>query len=443
MYQRHIYKIQLSIDNKQRIIIQLPRRIFMNFNNKKLIKFLLVISFFYSNAVYSRHSLPELLNVNNYDEVKGLFRLPANELKEKVNFILQRSIKLEKKKFKNTDLWYQNTPEADAETEEYGIEYPVHIEKYDMKRSKKLKAITIGDLHGNFYALNRIIEDLIERRIVSKDLKVARGYKIIGLGDYIDRGNSSLENIFMFMLLKTLNPENIVILRGNHENMYVFSEEEYGFDKELETKLNENPFDINNIDKNSLSYKFNYYFNLLPRAYFIKAPNNKLFQFNHACSCSLLEEQEFLSSNKALSKIIVSKGTELTWNDYMIESLVGTIDFSYKGVGKIRNYLELLREMKNLKINAKFGGHQHDLAKGFHDANDYSAGFIRLAARSSVKTPSIFVLISGSMDSINYYYYPSYLELEISDPNWNVSGYVGSEEQGFNKIKFRDINFIR
>jgi len=51
------------------------------------------------------------------------------------------------------------------------------------------KIVVIGDLHGNFDALNRILVDLFKKQIIDKDLKLAPGYKLLCTGDYIDRGH--------------------------------------------------------------------------------------------------------------------------------------------------------------------------------------------------------------------------------------------------------------
>lgn len=70
----------------------------------------------------------------------------------------------------------------------------------------------IGDLHGDYSTLAEIF---IEERILDKLSK--NDVKIVFLGDYIDRGPHQLEVMAFLLLLKTLYPEKIVLLRGNHE----------------------------------------------------------------------------------------------------------------------------------------------------------------------------------------------------------------------------------
>jgi protein phosphatase len=65
----------------------------------------------------------------------------------------------------------------------------------------------IGDLHGQILDLFRILQ--------TKGLPIA--IKYLFLGDFVDRGDFSFETITFVFLLKVLNPENVLIIRGNHE----------------------------------------------------------------------------------------------------------------------------------------------------------------------------------------------------------------------------------
>ena len=80
--------------------------------------------------------------------------------------------------------------------------------------------IIIGDIHGSFHDLLRIIR-LIE----------TSQYKVVFLGDYVDRGAFSLECITLLFSLKLLKPDIYFLLRGNHEFNEMCSH--YGFKKEI------------------------------------------------------------------------------------------------------------------------------------------------------------------------------------------------------------------
>lgn len=65
----------------------------------------------------------------------------------------------------------------------------------------------VGDIHGNIDDLIRIFE--------------THGYpsesRYLFLGDYIDRGKNGLEVMILILALKVKYPQNVYMLRGNHE----------------------------------------------------------------------------------------------------------------------------------------------------------------------------------------------------------------------------------
>jgi len=79
-----------------------------------------------------------------------------------------------------------------------------------------------GDIHGDLQALEFII----------RMRKEANCKNILFLGDYVDRGLQGIEVLLRLFQLKIEDPENILLLRGNHEsvemNLY------YGFFEEIE-----------------------------------------------------------------------------------------------------------------------------------------------------------------------------------------------------------------
>ncbi len=74
---------------------------------------------------------------------------------------------------------------------------------------KTPKIFVISDIHGCFYKLTRLMEEL------SPDLD---GDTLIFLGDYIDRGTDSCRVIEYMLGLRDSHP-NVVFLKGNHEKM--------------------------------------------------------------------------------------------------------------------------------------------------------------------------------------------------------------------------------
>ena len=110
----------------------------------------------------------------------------------------------------------------------------------------------VGDIHGNFLDFVRIIQEYRERQ----------PDHIVFLGDYVDRGDLSIEVISGLLSFAILNPKTVTLLRGNHEFRSV--NESYGFKAEIDFVFQEE--DIYN--------KFNEVFSWLPLCAIV---NEKVF----------------------------------------------------------------------------------------------------------------------------------------------------------------------
>ncbi|HOK55849.1 MAG TPA: metallophosphoesterase family protein [bacterium] len=97
---------------------------------------------------------------------------------------------------------------------------------------KKGKLVIIGDTHGDFNSTRIVVKNFIDKK----------NYYLLFLGDYVDRGPNSKENIDYLLSLKE-KKENLILLQGNHEMYPVvecspsdfwdnLSEDEFNFYKE-------------------------------------------------------------------------------------------------------------------------------------------------------------------------------------------------------------------
>jgi len=75
------------------------------------------------------------------------------------------------------------------------------------------EALIIGDLHGD---LESLIE-ILKRSGFLQKMRQNRSAFIIFLGDYGDRGRHSAEVYYTILRLKLFFPEQIILMRGNHE----------------------------------------------------------------------------------------------------------------------------------------------------------------------------------------------------------------------------------
>jgi protein phosphatase len=72
------------------------------------------------------------------------------------------------------------------------------------------KVVFVGDTHGDLDATEHVIHQYLKRP-----------YRIGFLGDYVDRGSYSRENILYLLHMKEEHPDEIFLLAGNHEGYMV------------------------------------------------------------------------------------------------------------------------------------------------------------------------------------------------------------------------------
>lgn len=70
----------------------------------------------------------------------------------------------------------------------------------------------VSDIHGHL--------DILQETLQNVDLTV-KDNKLILLGDYIDRGDKSCETLYFIKELSEKYPEQVIVLRGNHEEMFL------------------------------------------------------------------------------------------------------------------------------------------------------------------------------------------------------------------------------
>jgi hypothetical protein len=68
------------------------------------------------------------------------------------------------------------------------------------------RAVFVGDTHGDLEA-----SQIVVNRYLTPETT------LVFLGDYVDRGPHSLENVLFLLEQKLQHPDNIVLLQGNHE----------------------------------------------------------------------------------------------------------------------------------------------------------------------------------------------------------------------------------
>jgi len=80
-----------------------------------------------------------------------------------------------------------------------------------------------ADYHGSLTDLLETLKMLQspEINMLDEELKFKnKDYRLVLLGDYVHRGGDGFKILALLMALKLQNPDNVIILRGNHENVF-------------------------------------------------------------------------------------------------------------------------------------------------------------------------------------------------------------------------------
>jgi len=86
----------------------------------------------------------------------------------------------------------------------------------EIKKFKKI--IFVGDTHGDLETSQKVIKNYLPTRNAShSDIGGKPENRIVFLGDYVDRGPFSKENIDFLLENKLKYPNHIYLLQGNHE----------------------------------------------------------------------------------------------------------------------------------------------------------------------------------------------------------------------------------
>ena len=106
-----------------------------------------------------------------------------------------------------------------------------YIQKFDAQSQDKI--VLHGDFHGDIHSLIAEL-DALEKQGYFKpgSFELAdKNVHLVFLGDYVDRGIYGAEVIYTLLRLKIANPDNVIMIRGNHEDSNL--SDHYGFKDEL------------------------------------------------------------------------------------------------------------------------------------------------------------------------------------------------------------------
>lgn len=203
--------------------------------------------------------------------------------------------------------------------------------------------VIVGDIHGSLESLFKIFD--------------TKGHpkktRYLFLGDYVDRGNSSCEVMILLYSFKCLYPDNIHLIRGNHEFRDVT--DYYGFKDECNKRVKRR--------KNGLTFSEGKLFYELITDSFKYFPicailNNSIFCVHGGISSLLDNRRQLLSIQKVgieldFNDVIQS---ELLWNDP--SNSISLYEKSERGVGFVFGQEALNSFLRKLNFKLVIRGHQ-------------------------------------------------------------------------------------
>lgn len=153
-----------------------------------------------------------------------------------LNRAIKEFVKVNTNILTTSNSWIKNAPISTDQF--FTIEGPlVPIQPFVQKLIVKpgTKIAFHGDFHGDKLSMGKYIKALQMLGYMNGfTIKDPSKFYLVFLGDYVDRGIYGAEVLYTLMHLKIANPNNVIILRGNHE---AFTQNKTdGFLNEMTTK---------------------------------------------------------------------------------------------------------------------------------------------------------------------------------------------------------------
>jgi len=207
----------------------------------------------------------------------------------------------------------KNQIENTIETQKNGEKY-FNVQGRLIRLPETSEAVIVGDLHGD---LNSLITILKKSRFYRR-VRTNPDFLMIFLGDYVDRGPKQLEVLIKLMELLEKYPENIILIRGNHEGPQDIRISPHEFPQVLTQLYGENA-DI-------IYMKYRELFDNLYNAVLIE-DQALLVHGGIPTEASTLDDIAYAHETHPKKPHLV----ELLWND---PSTLQGVNYSFRGVGK-------------------------------------------------------------------------------------------------------------
>ncbi len=180
--------------------------------------------------------------------------------------------------------------------------------------------VVLVDIHGDFYSLEKIMAKIDFTTYLKNESNL-----LIFLGDYVDRGKYSLEVLLFLCNLKNTFPNNVFMMRGNHESFSHFPFSSYNFYADL----------LHRFEK-SINDLYDHYILPFFESLFLFCEIEGFSILTHG-GLPVIENTDFFKNYKFhLSNILNNKLLleEILWNDPRDLPPGKTWSSSNRGIGK-------------------------------------------------------------------------------------------------------------
>lgn len=185
------------------------------------------------------------------------------------------------KNFTHANYWVDNQlPEklqTSVQSYKASVEFDPYVQKLVVNPGTTISFH--GDLHGDIHSLNSYLYHLSQEGYLNQEdpfkIENKDNFYMVFLGDYTDRGWYGAEVVYTILRLKCENPDNVFLVRGNHEDEQQNRSED-GFYSELQRKFSGN-------DIKYLFTKIQKMYETLPLAFYLGSGNEKHKDFILCC----------------------------------------------------------------------------------------------------------------------------------------------------------------
>lgn len=194
-----------------------------------------------------------------------------------------------------------------------------------------IPAYVVGDLHGNLHDLVRIwtmIPDPFDKTILF-------------LGDFVDRGDYSLEIVLLILALRIQYPRQIFMIRGNHEFSTINAK--YGFKSDIE----------NIFGSEKLWEKMNEVFSYIPLSAIL---GGKFFCVHGGLSPHLTRPINIADLPFPMPDMLPGLVTDLVWSDP--SSSISEFVQSPRGIGFTFGQIAVSSLMKKWNLKGVIRAHE-------------------------------------------------------------------------------------